>query len=296
MNPQVKANTVQYMPGNRATPKVRALGSAIRELREEAGIGLREFARRLGKDPGAISRIENGKRGAEVAEIARMLTALGVDGTRYDELVEMARGGMAGPLWLPTTLPEPRQHLAAVLEFDRTATVITEVSPMVVPGLVQTSDYTRAVMSAGRVPASEIETRVAIGIGRRDVILRRHPVHFVALIGEAALHQMIGGRGVLLDQCRYLLELAEMSNVDIRVVPFGTGWYPGLEAPFLLIDSDTAQPVVQLETRISGLFLSDDEYVTSYRKAVDAVVRVALSQGDSVSLIAAEAGRLESGG
>ncbi|GAA1984524.1 helix-turn-helix transcriptional regulator [Amycolatopsis minnesotensis] len=281
------------MAGNRATPKARALGAALRELREEAGFGLREFARRLGKDPGTVSRIENGKRGADVAEIARMLTTLGVGGARYDELVEMARGGTAGPLWLAVTLPEQRQHLAAVLEFERSATVITDMAPLLIPGLLQTGDYARAIMSAGGVPVSEIETRVAIRIGRRDVILRRHPVHFVALIGEAALRQMIGGRNVILDQCRYLVELAEMSNVDIRVIPFDAGWHPGLETPFVLIDSDEAQPVVQVETRISGLFLSDDDYVSRYRQAADKVFQVALSPSDSVSLIAAEVDRME---
>lgn len=284
---------MRCMAGNRATPKARALGAAIRELREEAGVGLRQFAGRLGKDPGTVSRIETGKRGTDVAEIARMLTTLGVGGARYEELVEMARGGTAGPLWLAATLPEQRQHLAAVLEFERSATVIIDMAPLLIPGLLQTTDYARAIMSAGSVPASEIEMRIAIRVGRRDAIFRPHPAHFVALIGEAALRQEIGGRDVLLAQCRYLLELSAKSNVDIRVVPFDVGWHPGLETPFVLMDSDVAQPVVQVETRISGLFLSDDEYVSGYRNAADKVAQVALGPKESVSLIAARVDRME---
>ncbi|MDR7301000.1 helix-turn-helix domain-containing protein [Haloactinomyces albus] len=272
------------MASNTRTPKARALGSALREAREEQGLGLRQLASELGKNAGQLSRWENGERAPRPTDVAQILTHLGVNGERYEEIIAIC-SGTDEPRWLAVTLPEQRQQLGALLEFERAATTITEVSPLLIPGLLQTSDYARAIMSAGGVPANDVETRIAVRLGRRDVILRRDPAQLVALVGEAALRQVIGAPEVMVEQLEYLGEMAELTNVDLRVLPFSSGWHPALEGLFLLIESEQT-PVVQLESRRSGLFLHEPEDVQTYREAADTVRQAAMSPEDSSAFIA----------
>src|SRR5205807_2062845 len=102
--------------------------------------------------------------------VAQLLTALGLIGGRYDDIMSMAYDTDA-PLWVATTLPAQRQQLAAFVDAEQSAVEITEVSPLLIPGLLQTNDYIRAIMSGGGISADETVTRVAIRIGRRDVII-----------------------------------------------------------------------------------------------------------------------------
>lgn len=282
------------MAGNTRTPKARALGSALREARNERGWSLRFLADSVGRDPSQLSRWENGERAPEPTTVAQILTKLEVNGSRYDEILSMA-SGTDEPRWLAVSLPEQRQQFAALLEFEKTATSITDVSPLMIPGLLQTSNYARSIMSAGNgVPQSEIETRVAVRMGRRDAITRSNPVPFVALIGEAALRQVIGDRAVMAEQLRWLLDMAERTNVDVRVLPYSSGWHPGLEGPFLLIEGEPT-PVVQLEARGSVLFLHEKEDVSAYRDAIETVLAVAMSPATTTKLIAEIATELETG-
>lgn len=266
------------------TPKSRALGRALREARQEKGLKLRDFAAQLGRDPGVLSRWETGERTPRPDQVAQILTLLGVNGDRYEEIINLTEGTHASQ-WLAVSLPEQRQQFAALLDFEQSATKITEVGPLFVPGLLQTGPYIRAIMSGGSVPLAEIASRVAMRLGRRDILTKRDPVHLGALVGEAALSQLIGGPEVMAEQLHHLLEMAKRSNVDLRVMPYHSGWHPGLEGAFLLIESKQATPVVQLENRRTVLFLHEDDDVGPYRQAVEMVLRIAMSPAESTALI-----------
>ncbi|MFF4600534.1 helix-turn-helix domain-containing protein, partial [Amycolatopsis sp. NPDC001370] len=268
--------------------KGRALGAALRKAREERGVSLRSVAKDLGIDPSTLSRWEAGKRVPPPADIARILGHLGIDNSRYDEIMGML-DGVDATQWLAISLPEQRQQNSALLDFEATANTITEVAPLLIPGLVQTRGYARAIMSGGTVPADEINTRVATRLGRRDVVSadRPDPANLVALIGEAALRQEIGSAEVMVEQLEYLLRVAAWDHVDLRVMPFTSGWHPALEGPFTLIDPrDDGFPIVFLENRRSGLILHQEADVTAYREAVGVVLEVAMSPEASAELIA----------
>ncbi|MEC3976159.1 helix-turn-helix domain-containing protein [Amycolatopsis sp. H20-H5] len=271
-----------------ATPKSRTLGAALREAREAKKISLRGLAGELELDPSRLSKWETGKQVPKDTVVSQILTHLGVTGDRYDEIVAMTAGADAGT-WLAVTLPEQRQHLAALLDLEATAKMITSVSPLLIPGVLQEGEYVRAIMSAGDLPSGEISTRVATRLGRRDTIARRTPAQLRAFIGEAALRQVIGSRTVMEHQLSHLLLEAERPNVEIRVVTFDSGWHSGLEGPFSLIDPRPGEgivPVVHIENRRSGLFLHEVEDVATYRQAVDTVVQAAMSPADTKGLIA----------
>ncbi len=142
------------------TPRARALGRALREAREETGRTLRRFADEIGRDPGVLSRWENGERTPTSEQVAQVLTKLGVTGESFDEIIALARGTDA-PRWLAVTLPEQAQQFSALLDLEETATRITDVEPLMIPGLLQTTDYMRAIMTGGSLPSDEIATRIA---------------------------------------------------------------------------------------------------------------------------------------
>lgn len=270
---------------NNRTPRARALGNALREARLDRDIGLRKFAKEIGRDPSLLSRWETGDRTPMPTDVAQILGKLDVSGERYDEIIELAYG-TDDARWLATSLPGQRAQLAALLDFEQTASVITDLSPLVVPGLLQTGNYARAIMKDGRVPTDEIGTRVAVRVGRRDVLTRPEPVRLVALVGEAALRQRIGGRDVMVEQMDFLVEMARQPNVDIRIVPFDSDWHPALVGPALLIESETDASVVHIELHDSGLFLHARPDVARYRKAADIVSGQAVNTEESTTLIA----------
>jgi hypothetical protein len=106
----------------------------------------------------------------------------------------MASGGGGRSRRFSVTLPERREHMNAVIRAERTATKITHVAPLLIPGVLQTYDVMRAIMVAGGVDESEIDERVNDRLGRRHLITRRNPAHLTVLLGEAAIRQCIGGR------------------------------------------------------------------------------------------------------
>jgi transcriptional regulator with XRE-family HTH domain len=271
------------------TPKAVALGGALRKARLDKGLKLREFAVQINRDPAMLSRWETGDRSPKPEQVAQILTVLGVSGETYDDIMTLVYGTHESQ-WVATTLPEQRQQLAAYLEYESNATHITEVAPLLVPGLLQTNDYVRAIMSAGGVPPVDVQTRIAVRLGRREIITGSNPAHLVALIGQAALYQNIGGKTTTLAQLRHLLKVAQYPNVDLRIIPFGIGWHPALEGSFYLLNPT---PVVFLETRRSMLLLHKDDDVNAYKHAVEMTRRVAMSPDESTRFIAELIQRME---
>ncbi|WP_132874917.1 helix-turn-helix domain-containing protein [Tamaricihabitans halophyticus] len=279
------------MAGN--NPKLGQLGSELRQAREAAGIGQREMARRLDVGASTVNRWEQGERAPTAATVARYLAEANASPELVSELVELSQSS-DGPLWVAVDMPDQRRQLTALLEAEQAAQTVTAVAPSLVPGLLQTADYARSIMVSAKVPAMEIETRVAIRLGRQNTVMRqRDPVHLVALIGAGLLRQRIGGTGVMVEQLRALLEVAERPNIDIRVIPDELGWHPALEGPFVLVEFADRSPVVQLENRRSALFFHEGDDVAAYQEAADMVQEVALSPAASSELIAAAVKELE---
>lgn len=269
------------------TPKGMRLASALRIAREDRHITLRDLGERTGRNSGALSRYETGDRTPKPEDVAQILTAMGVVGDKYDEIMTLSQDTDA-PGWVAWSLPEQRQHLAAMVDAEQSATMIQSVAPSMFPGLLQSKEYTTAIMSGGGVSPDEIVTRVAIRLGRRDVITRPDAATLTAYVGEAALYWLIGGTRVMLTQLRYALDLCGRPNIHLHVIPFSSGWQPGLEGGFEVFDS-----VVHMENRRSGVFLHGDDDVRLYVDAVDAVRRASYDEAESKRVITARMSELE---
>lgn len=210
----------------------------------------------MGSSHSKLSRIESGERPPLPEDVASILTTLGVSGADRDAILDLSHD-TGGSHWLSVGMPEQQFQLAALLDFERTAEHIIDVSPLLIPGLLQTADYVRAIMIAAGRPAHEVEMRAAVRLGRRDVLHRQNPATFTAYIGEAALRQRIVDEAAKVEQLQHILDMAELPHITVHVIPEDTPWHPGLEGAFSLIEFSAAPPIVHLGTRRSGLFLRE---------------------------------------
>ncbi len=255
----------------------------------------RAFAELVGVEQTTWHRWERGERRPAADTLADVLKKLDIADDRQAEITALLDGTDARR-WLAVTLPEQGAQQAAYVDFASSAKNLKVVSPLLVPGFCQTSEYTREILSAAGVPSAELNTRVAVRAGLRDIITRHDPANLLVILGEAALRQVIGDPRLMSRQLRYMGDLGRLENVVLRVVPFTSGWHPGLEGPFTLIESDE-QSVVHIENRRSGLFLHEEEDIGLYRDAISYMIEpgkeVAMSPGASTELIAEIANEME---
>jgi transcriptional regulator with XRE-family HTH domain len=281
--------TLCCMAGNTSgTPRARAIGAELRKAREAADLGLRELTRRLGWTAGqasTLSRFESGERQAKPEDVATILTALDVPPATRERIIALAAEPDNGHSWSPITIPEQTSHLAAYLEFEHTATRITEGVWGIVPGLCQTEAYMRAIISKESQPA-DVEPRVAMRLGRRKVLYRADPVQLIALIGEPALDSNIGGREVMIGQLQHLAKMAELPNVDVRIIPTDSDYVPLMVQNFAIFEFSAASPIVHTETRLSGMFLHEEADVLEQTDAAERTLAAALSPQLSAEKVA----------
>lgn len=276
-----------FVTDTAGTPRTRALASALRGVVDESPYGVRELARRMGISHTTLSQWINARRVPKVEDVATLLGAVEVTGDNRDRILDLARDA-SDPNWLTTGIPGVSHQLAGVMECERTATTITDWSPTLIPGLLQVGDYARAILGSGAGSRAEVETRVTLRLGRRDVLTRSKPARLVALIGEAAIRQRIGSPEVRAEQLRYVLKMIELETVTAQLVPIDAGWHAGLMGPFTLYEFEDAPAIVHLEHHRSGVFLYDEADVEAYKVAAAEVCAAAMSPEETAEFIARE--------
>lgn len=282
----VRAGILRCMDGTTPViPVASAIGIELRKAREAAELSLRELARELEVSHTTLGRWETGVRMPRLEDVAMVLGKLGVVGARFDELIDLARRGNQHQ-WLSLGATEQQRQLGALVQFEANAVSIMSVEPLLIPGMLQTADYARTIMTTARIDPSEVEMRIVVRMGRRDVLIRPTPPRYLALIGEMALRLNIGGAGVMRRQLAQLLEVAQWPAVELRVVPMSAGWHPGLQGPMTIVEPADGDPVVHIETAALGLFLHESKDTAGHRLAADMVLQSALDKIASTELIA----------
>lgn len=270
------------MANTRHLPKALALGAELREARKEIGHTLATVGEKIGRSHDQLSRIERGQLGIAVEDVATILGVLGVQGERRDEILQLARE-VADPNWVASGVV---RHLAMLADYERMASRIVNVEPLLIPGLLQTVDYARSVMSSAGATSAEAEQQATHRMGRQNIITRARPVSLEAFIGVQALRKPPCAREVMADQLHALLKWSSMDNVTIRALPFGSGYSPALEGPFVLLEFAKWPSVVQLEHYRSATTLTESRDVRDYQTAVDTIRQQAMSPDATAELIA----------
>lgn len=275
------------MPPGRPTIRSRQVAGELRRLRKAAGLTTGEVGARLGLSQAKVSRVETGVSGLQIDDVAAMLGLYHVPAKRREEILNLVRRA-AEPGWVHVhrhSLPEQWQTL---IEWEDTATSLMHYQPLVVPGILQTPDYARAVIkqTADRdLSESELDTKVAARLGRQGILSRPLPPDLHVVLYEPALSVPVGGPAVMARQLRHLLEMARRPRVTIQVVPFVAGPHSGLEGPFVMMDFSADPPLVHLENRVMSIFLEEEPHIATYRLAWQRILTKALSPERSAKVI-----------
>jgi transcriptional regulator with XRE-family HTH domain len=278
--------------GNSPTVRRRRLASELRRLREAAGLTIDEVGDKLECSASKISRIETGHVGVTPRDVRDMLELYPIDSDQREALVQLAREARKKGWWHAYN----EVFTGSFVGLESDASRLHAHQALLVPGLLQTEDYTRAVHQAIRPdqPDEEIERRVAARLARQKLLTDAQPPEYWVIVDEAVLHREVGGPSVMKAQLRRLIEATELPHVTLQVVPFGVGAHAGMEGPFLILGfPEQADPdVVYVENTTSGSYLEDPSDVYRYTLMFDHLRASALNTTETLRVVREAADRL----
>jgi transcriptional regulator with XRE-family HTH domain len=267
-----------------ASPGARALSASLREVREARKYGLRELSRALEIDPQLLSQWERGQRVPPVEEVARILGYLRVGREMTKRLLFLAKHAK-DPNWLDSNPSDLPTALTAVMQCERSASLITNWSPLIIPGLLQTPDYARALLSASDIKVEDADARLALRLDRQRILSGPEPVRVRAIMAEPAIREVVGDADIMSDQIDHLLLAADRSNISVRIVPADAGYHPGKTGMFALYEFPTDPSIVLLEHHHASAFINELDAIASYRKLVKLLLGKALAEDASRALL-----------
>lgn len=270
--------------GTESSPTLhrRRLARRLRQLREQAGLTLAEAAPKLDKTKSALGRIETAETMADPHLVRSMMDVY----QQYDEhLLALSRAAMKPGWWTPYGIRD-RGFLGLETDADEE----WDMSLMYVPGLLQTEDYTRALLSTGRLKRTrkQLEGQVAARQIRQGRLTNEeHPIQFSAIIDETAFRKPIGSREVMREQIRHLLTAADLDTVTIQLIPDEMGGHPGMDGAFTVLEfEDPEDPsLLYVEYPTGAIHVEKTEEVNDAKLLFAKLRLVALSPAESLAFI-----------
>ena len=276
----------------RPSVRQRRLAAELRRIREQHALTGDDVADRLNWSTAKVSRIENARTGAKIADVRLLLDLYEVQGARREEIVALAHDAAERGWW-----EEYRDLVGGYPDYiamEDEAGLIRQWETHSIPGLLQTEPYAREVISGwnsiAATPPREIDRRIQVRMRRQD-ILRRLPVpaELWVVVDESALWRLVGDNSVMLHQMSHLTTIMQLPNVRLQVFPMNTP-HPLMEGSFTLLEfaasHDVTFPdIVHTESLAVSHF--EDEHTTHlYRLAHDTLAEAALGVDESRDFIA----------
>ncbi|HEY0717389.1 MAG TPA: helix-turn-helix transcriptional regulator [Streptosporangiaceae bacterium] len=276
------------------TVRQRRLAQALRELRHEAGLTQDAVGVRMGWHTSKLFRLENARSPrVDWLDVKELMDMYGVRSPHREALIQLAQDARMMGWWTPYRDVFTGSYVA----LENEASAMRLYCPELVPGLLQTEAYARAVIRAVRPGYDDesVERRVTARLTRQKVLLdRTSSPQLVLMLNEAVLRRMVGDVDVMAAQLRALAAAAERPQVTLQVLPFSAGAHASMEGGFVLIQfpEETDPDVVYVEGIMGDLYLESVGEVKRYQSAFERIQAVALSPGESLTFISAMAGEL----
>lgn len=260
-------------PAGGSTARRILLGAQLRRRREAKGISREEAGYTIRASESKISRMELGRVSFKERDVADLLILYGVtDPEERDALVALAREA-SQPGWWRQYADVVPSWFHSYIGLEESASLIRTYEVQFVPGLLQTEEYARAIISGSMplAPQHEVERRVTLRGTRQELLTRVNPPQLWAVVDEAALRRPIGGRTVMRDQLDHLMTLSELPNLTLQVMPFLAGRHTAEAGAFTILrfpDSDLPD-IVYLEQLTSAVYLDKRDDVDQYLIAME---------------------------
>jgi transcriptional regulator with XRE-family HTH domain len=251
-----------------------AYGRLLQHLRKRAGLNQQQLGDAIGYSMEQVASVEQGRRPAKAAFTTaadRVLEARGVLEVLQDE-VDRAK------------LPRFFRNFALI-----ESEVVSRFSydPLLVPGLLQTEAYARAVFAGHCPPLSEeiTDQHTEARLSRQKLLTRVPMAELSFIIGEEALRNPVGDTEVMREQWRHLLEVGRLRNVEIQVMPASTGFHVGLDGPFVVVETKEHQHLGYIESQDVGCIVHDPAEVSAFGLRYGKLRSQALNGEESARLI-----------
>ncbi|MFC9679606.1 Scr1 family TA system antitoxin-like transcriptional regulator [Streptomyces sp. NPDC056948] len=250
-------------------------GTELKRRREDAGITQVELGLRVFVSGGYIGQFEQAIRKPQLDVAQRIDGVLQTDGI-FERLCRKL-------------IDDKRyaDYFARVVELERQATQICEFAPTLVPGLLQTAGYARAVTVAANpfVTDDYIEEKVTARLERAQILADATRPEYWVILHENVLRMPAGGRETMAAQLDHIARLMRERQVMVTVLPYSAGAHPSMGGMLTLMEFDDAPPVAYTETAFSGTLVDDPSVVKNAQRAYDLLRVAALSPEASLALI-----------
>ncbi|WP_442790354.1 helix-turn-helix domain-containing protein [Nocardia sp. CDC153] len=282
-------------PASSTLPR-RQLGRYLRDWRIQAGLTIAEAAKLMEWGASTLQRLEKGNadriRTIDIQELCRIY---GIPAEIAEGLKGLAQQAAVKSWWhsYGDLIPE---NFDVYVGLEASAQQLSCYQSELVPGLLQTAEYARALNRLGypEETAAEVDRRVQLRMQRQAMITRQvRPATIAMVLHESVLRRLVGGARVMAAQVRHLAELSTRTNVALRILPFAAGVPLGLSTgPFVILEFGTDSkgqpvepPVVYVEGFTGDLYLERQGDVQRYRRAQAGLERCALDVQDSRNLL-----------
>ena len=255
----------------------QVFGGMLRYYREQAGLSRAELARQISKSVSLVQAIELGQCTAtpDVTEDLEAALATGGALTRLRTEIGDGLGYQVFPAWFQDW---------AIKEAE--AATLRWFEPLVVPGLLQTEDYARAIFQTRfKITADEIEERVAARMRRQQVLTRNDPAALWVILDEWVLRRPVGGRHVMQEQANRLIEAARQPHIVIEVIPASVGAHEGLEGAFAIAEFEDSPSVGYQEGAAGGQPVEEPKDVAALDLTWDTLRGETLPRAASLALL-----------
>jgi transcriptional regulator with XRE-family HTH domain len=278
-----------------ATAAVRRwqIAETLRQLREDAGLTHDQVIAELQQGQGKwsrpkLSRIENREQGAKPREIEQLLDIYKArDKNVRRWLAELASAPRERG-WAFDIRKHLPQEFHRFLNWETALVACRQFETLLIPGLLQTQEYARALIS-GITPdltEEEVERRVMARITRQQILTRTKPPQLHVILDAGVLERPVGGSQVMRGQLRRLTEVAQASNITIQILPKSVGASPALEGPFSILTlPDPIPDIVYAEGAGPSTYFEDRDNVRSYTLRFGILTEQSLPQAKSVKMI-----------
>lgn len=274
------------------TVRRRRLAAELRRLRDRAYLTGDEVAAQLGWSPSKVSRYELAQGGLKPVEVRRLLDLYGVEGSRRDVLLALAREATDKGWWEEYSDAVPEDYISIIgLEAEATAEWSWHLD--VIPGLLQTEAYMRAIATQAQVlaptPPSKIDRRIAVRLRRQELLNRDPPLQYSVVLDQSVLLRRIGSNAVMHGQLAHLAEVGALPNVSLRVKRMDED-FPVVQNSFDLLafgaaDEATMPDVVWTEHLTSAIYFDGEADTFQYQVVFQAMADSSLGPAESLELL-----------
>jgi transcriptional regulator with XRE-family HTH domain len=266
--------------GSSPSPIVRRrrLRAELRAARLKAKLTQEQVASALDWSLSKVIRIEAGSVGISTTDLKALLSAYGIDDQDHvDKLVALGKAARERGWWsnYRDVLSTELLHL---IEYESAAAITRNFEPLLVPGLLQTEEYARAILP-DHAPTDSVEGLVKIRMKRQELLDRPDGPLLFFILDEAVIRRLVGGKDAMRRQLVRLVELGRRPNVTIEVVPFSAGAHPGLRGPFVVLEFPDPEDddVLYLENSGGDLISREEpDQVLPYREAFEQLREISL--------------------